>query len=168
VRTIPDPGFTGDDGAAPPELAAALSSYAADPSAYLEVLVALARTRLLVPVVALLGEVEYDEQGLARDKRSEMATVLMRGRDGRLAMLAFSSSESMRRWDPEARPVPAEAERVAAAAVQDGASAIVVDPAGPTTYVVVEDDVRALADGFTLVSLGENLAWAKAGDRSSS
>jgi hypothetical protein len=162
VRTIPDPGFAGDDGSASPALAAALAAYDVDPAAgYSRVLAVLQHERLLVPVVAVLGEVEYDEQGLAHDKSSDMATVLVRGHDGRLALLAFSSLESMQRWDPEARPVPADPGRVAAAAVQDSASAIVVDIARPARFVHTERDVQALADGFTLVEVADGVAWAK-------
>ncbi|MET0837411.1 MAG: SseB family protein, partial [Marmoricola sp.] len=63
MRTIPDPGFAGDLGEVDPELAAALAAYEQDPSdtdAHLRVLARLQRARLLVPVVALLGEVEHD------------------------------------------------------------------------------------------------------------
>ena len=49
-----------------------------------------------MPVVALLGEVEYDDAGLARDKSSDMATVLLTAPDGRRALLAFSGMEAMR------------------------------------------------------------------------
>ena len=164
MRTIPDPGFAGDDGSVSVELAAALTAYAADRSAYVDVLALLQRERLLVPVVAVLGEVEYDEQGLAHDKTSDMATVLTQGRDGRLALLAFTSTDSLHRWNPEARPVPAPMQRVAAAAMQDRASAVVIDIAGPTTYVLEEADVRALAEGFTLVALPDGVAWAKEGE----
>jgi hypothetical protein len=165
VLTIPDPGFAGDDGSASADLAEALSAYDGEPAAYLNVLGVLQQSRLLVPVVAMLGEVEYDEHGLAHDKTSDMATVLMQGRDGRLALLAFTSTESLQRWNPDARPVPADMSRVAAAAVQDKASAVVVDVAGPTMFVVEGRDVAALAEGFTLVAVGDEVAWAKQGER---
>ena len=166
VRTIPDPGFAGDDGSASEAVVAALVAYDADPDAgYTATLAVLQGERLLVPVVAMLGEVEYDEQGLAHDKTSDMATVLVQGKDGRLALLAFTSSETLERWNPEARPVPADVARVAAAAVQDDAAAIVVDIAGPVMFVVEQQDVLALADGFTLVSVdgghARRYAWAK-------
>ena len=107
MRSIPDPGFPDDAGEASAEVTAALLAYDADPDrrhdATLEV---LQRARLLVPVVAVLGEVEHDESGLAHDKTSDMATVLMTGRDGRSALLAFTSTASLQRWNPEARPVP--------------------------------------------------------------
>jgi hypothetical protein len=70
ARRIPGQGFAGDRGAPDPALASALSAYAASPGAparHLGVFVALQTTRVLVPVVALLGEDEVDEGGLARD-----------------------------------------------------------------------------------------------------
>ena len=57
---------------------------------------ALAGSRVLVPVVAVLGEVEHDAAGLTRDKDSDMAAVLLRGADGRLALLAFSGTTASR------------------------------------------------------------------------
>jgi hypothetical protein len=71
-RPVPDPGYAGDEGAADPRLGAALAACAADPERAPEVLVALRDARLLVPVVAVLGEVEHDDAGLAHDKTSEM------------------------------------------------------------------------------------------------
>ena len=148
MRTIPDPGFAGDDGAAASTVTAALEAFERGETTYGEVIDLLQRERLLVPVVAVLGEVEYDEQGLAHDKTSDMATVLMQGRDGRLALLAFTGIESLHRWNPEARPVPAELPKVAAAAVQDDAAAILVDVAGPAMFVIEQEYVDVLAKAY--------------------
>ena len=105
----------------------------------------LPQTRLLVPVVAILGEVEHDEQGLAHDKTSDMAAVLMTGRDGRKALLAFTGSAALQAWDPSARPVPVTARHAAQSALQDEASALLIDVAGPVLFVVEGADLRALA-----------------------
>ncbi len=162
MRTIPDPGFAGDLGAVDPELASALAAYDADPERlHRPTLAVLQHARLLVPVVAVLGEVEHDERGLAHDKTSDMATVLMRGQDGRLALLAFSGTESLRAWNAEARPVPVAAAQAAQAALQDDASAIVLDVAGPALFVVEGDDLRSLAEGYTLVEINGRYAWAR-------
>jgi hypothetical protein len=161
VRSIPDPGFAGDDGSAPADVAAALASYARDPARHSATLAVLQHARLLVPVVAVLGEVEVDEQGLAHDKTSDMATVLMTGRDGRQALLAFTGREAMGRWDPQARPVPVTAARAAQAARQDGADAIVLDVAGPTMFVVEGDDLELLASGAALVEVSGRYAWVR-------
>ena len=164
MRSIPDPGFAGDDGAADPVLTQALVAYSADPDRlHPATLAALQHTRVLVPVVAVLGEVEYDEQGLPHDKTSDMAAVLMQGRDGRTALLAFTGTESLHRWNPEARPVPVPVAKAAEAALQDGAAALVVDVAGPTMFVVEEDDLRSLAEGRTLVEVSAGYAWVSPG-----
>jgi hypothetical protein len=163
VRSIPDPGFAGDDGSTAPEVAEALASYAEHPARHSAALAVLQHARLLVPVVAVLGEVEHDERGLTRDKTSDMATVLMTGRDGRQALLAFTGRESMARWDPQARPVPVTAARAAEAARHDGADAIVVDVAGPSMFVVEGEDLEMLASGATLVELSGRYGWARPG-----
>jgi hypothetical protein len=125
-----------DTGAADPGLTAALTAYAADPAREPEVLAALAEARLLVPVVAELGETDPGPDGLVHDKSSDMAAVLMRGPDGRLALLAFTGLDAMQRWDPDARPVPVPARTAALAAMQDGAEALLIDLAGPVRYLV--------------------------------
>jgi len=148
MRSIPDPGFAGDDGAVAPEVAAALAAYDVEPGSRdraSAVLDALRTSRLLVPVLAVADEVEYDDQGLAREKTSDMAAVLMRGRDGRTALLAFTASDSLRSWNSEARPVPVAAGQAALAAVQEGAAALLVDVAGPVKFVVQGEDLAALA-----------------------
>ncbi|WP_028645330.1 SseB family protein [Nocardioides sp. URHA0020] len=169
-RVIPDPGFAGDDGSAAPELAAALAAWQSDPTAYVEALAALQRSRLLVPVVAVLGEVEHDAAGLAREKDSDMAAVLVRGADGRLALLAFTAAAHLAGWDPQARPVPVMARVAARSALQDGAAALVVDLAGPVRFVVEGEDLRGLAEGWTLVRVSGGaggFAWIRPGQESS-
>lgn len=160
-RLIPESGFTDDTGATDPELAAALASYAADPTRYAEVLDVLTRARLLVPVVAVLGEVEYDDAGLAHDKSSDMAAVLLTGNDGRMALLAFTGTESLTRWNPDARPVPVATQLAAQAAIQDQAAALVIDVAGPTTVVVEGEDLHGLAAGWSLARVGGRAAWIR-------
>jgi SseB protein N-terminal domain len=169
MRSIPDPGFAGDDGSVDPGVAAALAAYASadgagKPTQRNATLAALQDARVLVPVVALLGEVEYDEQGLAQDKTSEMAAVLMTGRDGRAALLAFTSTATLTSWDGsntegEARPVPVTMRQAAQAAIQERAAAVLLDVAGPVMFVVEADDLRALALGHRLAPLG-NGQWA--------
>jgi hypothetical protein len=159
ARRIPDPGFAGDDGDAAPALTTALTAYAAGAGSYVEALAALRGSRLLVPVVAVLGEVELDELGLAREKSSDMASVLLQGADGRMALLAFSGMPALRAWDPGARPVPVTARTAAQAALQDHAAALVVDVAGPATFVVEGEDLDGLARGWTLARVGGRSAW---------
>ena len=100
-----------------------------------------------MPVVAVLGEAEVDERGLARDKSSDMAAVLMQGRDGRTALLAFTSLATLAAWDPEARPVPVPARTAALAAVQEAAGARGRPRRTGGPFVVEGDDLRSLASG---------------------
>lgn len=150
-RVIPDPGFADDDGSADPAVTAVLAAYDADPTtgrtAVLEV---LQDSRVLVPVMAVLGEVEYDERGLAHDKTSDMATVLITGRDGRTALLSFTSTAALEAWNPEARPVAVELRKAALSAIQDGADALLVDVAGPVLFAIEGEELRALAEGLVL------------------
>jgi len=173
-RRIPDPGFAGDVGGSDPTLSAALTAYAADPARHLEVFAALRGARLLVPVVAVLGEAEVDEAGLTHDKTSdmpvssevempvssevEMATALLTGRDGRQALLAFTGLDSLAAWRADARPVPVAAALAAQSALQEGASALVVDVAGPTTYAVEGALLEGLARGWSITRTDDGIA----------
>jgi hypothetical protein len=166
VRRIPDPGFAGDAGEADPALTAALTAYAAspeDPGRGLDVLLALQSARLLVPVVAVLGEVEVDAEGLAHDKTSDMATALLTGQDGRQALLAFTALTTLAAWRDDARPVPVAATLAARSAVQEGASALVIDVAGPTPYTVEGEALDGLARGWQLVRTPQGPAWVERG-----
>lgn len=136
ARLLAGAGAPDDTGEPDPALSAALAAYAGDPRREPDVLAALPGARLLVPVVAALGEAETGPDGLAREKSADLATVLMRWSDGRTALLAFTGTEAMHRWDPDARPVPVPAPTAALAALQDGADAILIDPAGPVRYLV--------------------------------
>lgn len=158
-RTIPDPGFPDDRGEADPGLAAALAGHQQGTVSSGAVVAALQDARLLVPVVAVLGEVEVDERGLAHDKTSDMAAVLMTGPDGRTGLLAFSSTATMARWDRAARPVPVPVRTAATAALQDGAVALLVDLAGPASYVVTGEDLTRLAAGWRLVAVADGHGW---------
>ena len=91
---------------------------------------------------------DRDKAGVAtdRDKNSEMVLPTLIGRDGRPAVLAFTSLEALARWRPDARPVPAEAGRVWRAAVADGC-AVVIDVAGPVPFAVEGARLGALAAG---------------------
>lgn len=161
-REIPDPGFADDDGSTPTAVASALGVYAQDPvNGRYQVIAALQAARVLVPVVAILGEVEYDEHGHAHEKTSDMATVLTTAPDGRTGMLAFTSMQSMAAWDPQARPVATQLQTAAASGIQDGAAALVVDLAGPRQIVIEGEELAYVAQGLRLVRVDEGWAWAQ-------
>lgn len=151
-------GYEDDHGDTPPLVARAFEAFAADPTAESAVLAALIGSRLLVPVVAVLGEVEYDEHGRARDKSSEMAAVLIQRPDGQKALLAFTSMAAMAAWDPAARPVPVSCAQACESAITESAVAVVVDIAGSQRFVIAGEDLRAAAAGHRLVGL-EDGRW---------
>lgn len=159
ARDLLAPAFPDDDGAAAPAVVAALAAWQADPARRPEVVAALQGSRILVPVVAVLGESEVDERGLVHDKSADMAAVLLRGRDGRVALLGFTALATMAAWDPQARPVPVAAETAALAALQEGAQALVIDLAGPVRFVLEGEDLRAFAAGWRVARVGDDVVW---------
>jgi hypothetical protein len=147
--------FRGDRGGADPLLTAALAAYHVGQGSEQAALGALAAARLLVPVIAEhshkghshKGQSHKDQSGKAQgDKDSEMVLPTLIGRDGRPAVLAFTGLDALARWRPDARPVPAEADRVWRAAVADGC-AVVIDVAGPVPLAVEGARLAALAAG---------------------
>ncbi len=164
--------FRGDRGAADPLLTAALAAYQVGQGSEQAALTALAAARLLVPVIAVLGHGAPVDgaatdgaatdgaatdgaptDGAATDgaptaprgdKDSEMVLPTLIGRDGRPAVLAFTGLDALARWRPDARPMPAEADRVWRAAVADGC-AVVIDVAGPVPLAVEGARLAALA-----------------------
>lgn len=155
----PGDEFASDDGSAEPRLEAVLSGYAAGRESEHAMLTALAHARLLVPVVAAVTEVENAPAGAGpacagpggrspgREKTSEMALPVLVGHDGRRAILAFTSVAALARWHPEARPLPAIADRVWQAAIGEQIPAVVVDVAGPVPVAVEGARLAALAAG---------------------
>jgi hypothetical protein len=168
MKNIPRPAFAGDDGTADPGLSRALADAARDPAAEPRLLAALARARLLVPVVAVLGEdgtTEADATGpdgapLKREKSSEMAVLSLAVPSGRRALPVFTATETLARWRPDARPVPVTAAQALRAAHQENADTLVVDVAGPVTYELTGAALRALAAGGGNPATGPAVAAA--------
>ncbi|MFF8476672.1 MULTISPECIES: SseB family protein [unclassified Streptomyces] len=147
-KNIPDSGYSDDDGSADPRLSAALTAWAGDRTAVDPVLAALKGARLLVPVVAVLGEAEEDERGLRREKTSDMAVPTLKAGD-RTALPAFTSTESLARWDPSARPVAVPLHQALEAAAHEKADTVVLDLAGPVPFELTGPALLALAEGRT-------------------
>ncbi|MFI9558219.1 SseB family protein [Nonomuraea endophytica] len=145
MPSIPQPLVPDDDGSADAAVAAALSAYAAGEADATGVLSALSGARLLVPVVALLTSSEVGEHGLTQEKESEMALPKLVGQDGREAVLAFTSARSLALWRPDARPIQVSTLDVCRAAAGEKAAAVVVDVAGPVSFVIEGEVLAALA-----------------------
>ena len=161
----------GDTGGADPAVTAALAAYAAGAATEHAVLTAVAASRLLVPVVAVLAEADADgtvppapasarsgsgseppvpasaRSGSGSEKETEMALPTLIGNDGRKAVIAFTGTDTVRRWRADARPVPVPASRLWPAVAAEQADAVVIDVAGPVPLVVEGARLRALASG---------------------
>ena len=148
--------FDDDDGSADPRAAATLAAFGSGLGSEHAALTALAAARLLVPIVAAPAETAGQDRsgdpgaGPARagggDHGAEMSLPTLIGRDGRAAIPAFTSLDTLARWDQRARPVPALAGSVWRAA-RDSSSAVVVDVAGPVPLAIEGARLAALADG---------------------
>ena len=147
--------FRHDRGTADPAVAAALAAYLDGQGSEQAALSALASARLLVPVVATLADGTEPADALTGEKNSEMALPTLIGRDGRPALLAFTGLDALSRWRPDARPLPAEADRVWRAAVAEGC-AVVIDVAGPVPLAVEGARLAALAAGRPVPSPHED------------
>ena len=133
----------GDTGEADPAVAVALAAYAAGQAAEHAVLAAVAASRLLVPVVAVLAAADND----GTEKETEMALPTLIGNDGRKAVIAFTGTDTVRRWRADARPVPVPAPSLWPAVAAEQADAVVIDVAGPVPLAIEGARLRALAGG---------------------
>lgn len=147
LKNIPDSGFSGDDGSADPALTRALAAWHEGAGSESELLSALAGARLLVPVVAVLGEAETGADGLRREKSSDMAVPTLTAPDGRRALPAFTSTRALAAWQADARPVAVPLRQALSAALQEKADTLILDLAGPVPYELTGPALRALAEG---------------------
>jgi SseB protein N-terminal domain len=152
-EATPSP-FAEDDGTAPAAFLAAHEDFLAGRAGPEAVVAALQDVRLLVPLLAGLGEAG-EHQGRTVDKQAELALVTVAGPDGRRVLPAFSSAAAMAVWNPAARPVPAPARQVALGAAGDGTELVIVDPRAPTCFVLRRSALEALARG-----VGWSPPWA--------
>ncbi len=136
-------------------MTAALARYAAGTGTEYSALVALAGARLLVPVVAVRADDLAAAGHLGAGKATEMAVPAIVGHDGRRALPAFTSKETLRRWQPDARPVPVPAAGVWQSALQES-QAVIIDVAGPVPLAVEGARLAALASGAALPHLHED------------
>ena len=167
--------FADDNGEAPEELRSAVASVRAAAQAFREaapgeqsgalatlaeahagITRALSTSRLLVPLLAEAGDIGVTPEGRTVEKSQELSIVTVAGPDGRKVMLAFSSTDAMRRWNPEARPIPVPGPQLALAAAQEETDLIVIDAGSPDIECGVRRPaLRALALGEPAVP-----AWA--------
>jgi hypothetical protein len=138
-----------DEGSADPRLAAVLAAYDGSAPARAGAIAALAEARVFVAITAT-STAEHIEpgSGLRAESSAEMALVSLVASDGERAIPAFLDVAGVVGWRAGYRPVPVEGRRLARAAVDDGAAAVLLDPTG-AAVVVRRDDLIAMAAGTT-------------------
>lgn len=177
-KQIPIPRFADDTGEADPAVEAALVAAARNPAdvqAQAEAVAQLARSRVLVPVLAVLDSLAEEltqndpaqndpvQNGpgpvLKREKDSHMATAVVAGPAGSTALLGFTSMAAMQAWQPTARPMPVSCREAAESAVAEGADALVIDLACEHRFVLTGTALAAIAQGWRLVRVDGELSW---------
>ncbi|TFC54914.1 MULTISPECIES: SseB family protein [unclassified Cryobacterium] len=154
-RSLEDTAFADDDGLAPPALLRALRRFQARETGEEDVVDAFRSARLLIPLVTALGADEAGTvsdgaagpHGLRVDKTQELSIITVAGPDGRAVLPVFSSAAAMHQWNAQARPVPADAVRVALAAAQESTDLVVLDPTADTEFAVRRPALWAIAQG---------------------
>jgi hypothetical protein len=141
--------FEDDDGTADAGYAAAIAALRNGDGDEAAVIASLATARVFIPIIAQLAEESGGADGLVADKQADMALVMLKAADGRTAMPAFTSAESLASWHPEARPVAVYAARAALSAVSEEAELLVLDPGSDVTFVVRRPALWALAQQRT-------------------
>ncbi|MFN4001905.1 SseB family protein [Microcella sp.] len=141
-----------DDGSAPVAYLAAIARLRAGECSLVDVVEVVRGCRFLIPLVAVAGETGLTDTGQLVDKTQELSIITVSGPDGRPVLPVFSSVDAMRRWRPDARPVPADAVRVALAAASERTDRVVIDPRSAETLLVLpRPAVWAIAQGMPWV-----------------
>lgn len=153
-RQFDQSAFSSDDGSAPERLIEALRRFRSRELGEAEVVDAVRDSRFLIPLLAELGgadratkadQLTLGEHGLLVDKSAELSIVTVAGPDGRNVMPVFTSVAAMKLWNPDARPVPADAVRVALAAAGEHTELVVVDATTATEFVIRRPALKAIA-----------------------
>ncbi len=134
-----------DDGSAPPQLIAELSRFREGTGDVRDVVRVFRESRLLIPLLSVLGEAGLSPDGRVIDKSQELSIVTVEAPDGRTVLPVFSSVATMNSWNPVARPVPATGERVALAAVSENTELVILDPTSETEFAVRRPALWAIA-----------------------
>jgi len=156
----------GDTGEADPRLAAALAAqeqYGGSAGEHealrAEVLAALVDARVFAAItatsaIAQVVDPAHRHPGSPGQSSAEMAVVLLEVPDGSRALPIFADLFALRQWRLDVRPVPLSGAQACAAALDAGATGVVLDPAGAAVTVT---DLGTLARGWVPVA-GTSLA----------
>lgn len=151
-RNFSENKFSADNGLADEKLMNAITEFQAGTAPAEKVITAFAEARLLIPLVANLGETGEGAHGLEIDKSADLSIVTVRTPDGQNALPVFSSVEAMANWNSNARPVPNFGRQVAFAAASEGNTRLVLDPMAPSEFVIRRPGIAFLAQGFEWIA----------------
>ena len=125
-RSFEENPWAEDDGETPELIAAAL---AATPFVKMTFIESLRGQRLLVPLIAEIGQTGIGPHGQLADKSADLAIVAVATPDDRTAIPAFTSVKDMLSWKPDARPVPVSISKLCVATVGEGHTRVIINPA---------------------------------------
>lgn len=141
-----------DDGTAPAAFVQVHDAFRAGKASLVDVVDTVRQCRFLIPLVAVAGETGVGPDGRLVDKSQELSIITVEGPDGRPVLPVFSSTDAMAVWRADARPVPADAVRVALAAASENTDRVVIDPRSETMVVLPRPAVWAIAQSRPWVS----------------
>ena len=144
-RSFDSNEWSNDDGSANPELIETICRAKRGQALAEDVVNAIRGTRVLIPLLANLGESEISADGLKLDKSAELSIVTVQTPDLQSGLPIFSSTDSMRAWNSDARPVPVDIAKAALAAAKENNTRLILDPANESEFVFRRAAIQALA-----------------------
>lgn len=155
-RSFEQNSFSDDDGKAPAKLSSVMAAFRSGAADIEQVVDQVRISRLLVPLIATLGESEIGSHGKKVDKSAELSIVTVKSPDDQESLVAFSSVDAMSRWNPSARPVPTDAIRLCLAAASQMSTRVVIDPGSDTEFVIRRPAIAKIAQSLPWVSPNRN------------
>ncbi|MFM5903850.1 MAG: SseB family protein [Microbacteriaceae bacterium] len=140
-----------DDGSANPKLMRAIAALQAGQAVTEDVIEEIKNSRLLIPLLAQLGDSDVGSHGQTVDKSADLSIVTVETPDQQDALPVFSSVAAMKAWNPDARPVPVDAAKAALAAASEGNTRMVLDAGNPSEFVIRRTAIAAIAQGLNWV-----------------
>ena len=160
-RSFDQNAFADDDGKAPSELIEAIKKFRTGKVGAEAVVDQIRVSRLLVPLLANLGESDIGAHGQKVDKSAELSIVTVKSPDDQDSLVVFSSVEAMSLWNKAARPVPTDAIRIALAAASQMSTRVVLDPGSDTEFVVRRPAIAKIAQSLPWLPPERNEAVLK-------
>ena len=163
----PSAEYTGDRGEPDPTVRASLASAQQSLDHYLHAVAELCTSRVLLPIVPvpdpdgsrLAGvgriEPEHPEREDPAEVHAELVAVTLTAPDGRIGLPVFTGADAFAAWQPDARPLPCRLDEAAANALDQGATALLIDIAGPHALVIEGELLAELAQSRRLVRLDD-------------